>query len=89
MSRNYGGLQWNPRHAFLPTLNLLAGCTYIPELIFTPGLETNTVRLKSHRFQNGMKRATCIPHLTTIIYDYITCDLRQYQDIPHRMNICQ
>ncbi|VDP25827.1 unnamed protein product [Schistosoma margrebowiei] len=41
-------MRWNPGHSVRPIWDS-AGCTFIPELMFTLGLEPSTVHLEHHR----------------------------------------
>ncbi|VDP45251.1 unnamed protein product [Schistosoma mattheei] len=39
---------WNSRRAFRPMWDSSAGCTCISQLMFTLGLELNTIHFKRH-----------------------------------------
>lgn len=43
-----GGQEWNQEGAVRTTWDTSAGCTGIPELMFLPGFEPSTFRLKRH-----------------------------------------
>ncbi|VDP66971.1 unnamed protein product [Schistosoma mattheei] len=58
---------WNLGCAFRPIWESSAECTYIPELIFTLGLEPSTVSYKHHRV---VHLATEYRYIFSLKYDH-------------------